>query len=431
MIGLDFGTTNSAVGVATPDGETRLARFPDGDVATAVFRSALHFSAEAHGPRHKPHATAGPRAIASYLDEGTGGRFLQSLKSYLASRLFEDTLIFGWRFTLEELIAILLGELRAAAHDQLGDPATRVLVGRPVHFVIGEEAQTDPERDAHALVRLRRAAELAGFEEVEFAYEPVAAAFEYERGLDHDELVLIGDFGGGTSDFCLVRLGPGERGRDRTESILAVDGVPVAGGAFDGRIVRHLVAPRLGRGSLRRSEHGKELPVPAWIYARLERWEDVSFLKSRETMDTLRQLEFEARERSKIASLIRLVDEDLGYLLYRAIEQTKIALSERELGRFEFHELPRRIDLEVARSDFESWIADLLARIEACVDALLERANVSRSAVDRVFLTGGSSLVPRVRRIFAARFGEERLRGGEELTTIARGLALMAAAAER
>jgi hypothetical chaperone protein len=419
MLGMDFGTTNSAIGAAT-GGVPHLARFSDGDAATSVFRSALHFSAEGHGPNRRPHATAGPRAVASYLDEGAGGRFLQSLKSYLASRLFEDTLIYGWRFTLEELIAILLHELREAARAQLGDQGRAVLI-------VGEEAQTDAERDAAALVRLRRAAELAGFTDVEFEYEPVAAAFEYERALSRDELVLIGDFGGGTSDFCLVRLGPGERARsDRSQSILAVDGVPVAGGAFDGRLVRHVVAPRLGRGSLRRTEHGKELPVPAWIYSRLERWEDVSFLKSRDTLETLRQLEFEARERSKIASLIRLVEDDLGYLLYRAVERAKIGLSEAEVARFAFHELPRRLDVEVTRAEFDGWIEDLVVRLEACVDGLLDRSGVGAADVDRVFLTGGTSLVPRVRDIFARRFGDERLRGGEELTTVARGLALIA-----
>src|SRR5262245_30592794 len=127
MLGLDFGTTNSAVGVAARNGSARLASFADGEASTSVFRSALHFSAEGHGPNRRPQASAGPRAIASYLDEGAGGRFLQSLKSYLASRLFEDTLIYGWRFTLEDLVAILLRELREAARAQLGDPGSGVL----------------------------------------------------------------------------------------------------------------------------------------------------------------------------------------------------------------------------------------------------------------------------------------------------------------
>ena len=143
----------------------------------------------------------------------------------------------------------------------------------------------------------------------------MAAAFQYERSLDRDELVLIGDFGGGTSDFCLIELGPSSRGgRDRQETIRGVAGVPFAGDAFDGRLVRHVVAPKLGLGTVRRSEHGKELPIPAWIYARLERWEDVSFLATPQTLERLRQLAYQAGDSRRLESLICLVEDDLGYL---------------------------------------------------------------------------------------------------------------------
>jgi hypothetical chaperone protein len=428
MLGLDFGTTNSAVGMATAAGGSRLAVFGDPGLGTSTFRSVLHFSALERKPNARPAPTTGPWAIASYLDEGAGGRFLQSLKSHLASRHLDETYVFGWKFKLEELVAILLRDLRAAARAQLGDPGEAVLLGRPVHFAAGPEGHVDEEGDARALARLTEAARLAGFAHVEFEYEPVAAAYEYERSLDHDELVLIGDFGGGTSDFCLVRLGPGaRRAGERRESILGVDGVPVAGGAFDGRIVRALVAPRLGLGSLRRSEHGKTLPMPSWLYGRLERWEDVSFLATPATLDTMRQLRFQALEPTKIDSLIRLVEDDLGYLLYEAVERTKLALSEHERARFEFRELPRLIVQDVERTEFESWVRDRLERLAVCVDRLLSSSGVAAAEVDRVFLTGGSSLVPSVRALFLERFGEERLRGGEELTTVARGLALIAA----
>lgn len=428
MLGLDFGTTNSAVGVASGDGGSRLAGFGEVGRRAPTFRSVLHFSAPEGRARRRPVPTAGPYAIDSYRDEGAGGRFLQSLKSHLASRHLSETWVFGWKFTLEDLVAIILAELRRVARDELGDPGQRVLLGRPVHFAAGPEGHVDVEGDARALARLEAAARLAGFAEVAFELEPVAAAYEYERGLDHDELVLIGDFGGGTSDFCLVRLGPTARSEaDRSRSILGIAGVPIAGGAFDGRIVRAVVAPRLGLGSLRRSEHGKTLPVPAWIYARLERWEDVSFLASRETFETLKQLRFQAVEPGKIDSLIRLVEDDLGYLLYEAVEATKLALSTQASARFAFHELPRRIAQDVTQADFETWLAPDLERLASCVDRLLEWCGVAAGDVDRVFLTGGSSLVPAVRRLFTLRFGAERLRGGEELTTVARGLALIAA----
>jgi hypothetical chaperone protein len=429
MLGLDFGTTNSAVGIAASGGASTLARFPTVDGWTSTFRSAMHFPApEGQGrPMRRPVPLAGPRAIESYLDEGAGGRFLQSLKSSLASRLFEETFIYGWKFTLEDLVAVILRELREAARAQLGTTADAVLIGRPVHFV-RVQGEIDPEDDAFALARLESAARLAGFSEVAFEYEPVAAAFQYERGLDHDELVLIGDFGGGTSDFCLVELGPSARANpDRQATIRGVAGVPFAGDAFDGRIVRNVVAPKLGLGTSRRSEHGKELPIPVWIYSRLERWEDVSFLATPQTLERLRQLSYQAGDSRRLESLIRLVEDDLGYLLYREVERVKLELSDRERTRFDFRELPRRITQEVPRPDFEGWIEDLLARMRTAVDDLLARSGVAPTDVDRVFLTGGSSLVPSVRALFADRFGPDRLRGGEELTTVARGLALIAA----
>lgn len=428
MLGLDFGTTNSAVGSARRDGPSRLAGFGEPGRRSPTFRSVLHFSAPERKPSRRPVPTAGPYAIDSYRDEGAGGRFLQSLKSHLASRHLSETWVFGWKFTLEDLVALILTELRRTACAELGDPGERVLLGRPVHFAAGPEGHVDIEGDARALARLEAAARQAGFAEVEFELEPVAAAYEYERSLDHDELVLIGDFGGGTSDFCLVRLGPGPRAEaDRSKTILGIEGVPIAGGAFDGRIVRAVVAPRLGLGSLRRSEHGKTLPVPAWLYSRLERWEDVSFLASPQTFETLKQLRYQAVEPGKIDSLIRLVEDDLGYLLYEAVEATKLALSSSASARFEFHELPRRIAQDVSQPEFEGWLAPDLARLAGCVDRLLDRCGVAPGDVDRVFLTGGSSLVPAVRRLFTDRFGAERLRGGEELTTVASGLALIAA----
>ncbi|MDG2306517.1 MAG: Hsp70 family protein [Candidatus Binatia bacterium] len=427
MIGLDFGTTNSAVGAVLPDGTCELASFPEAGGTTTTFRSVLHFPTEADR-RTKIQPVAGPMAIQSYLDEGCEGRFLQSLKSHLASRLFTHAWIFGWKFTLEDLVAQILTPLRNAAVDQFGVDGKRALIGRPVHFVAGRERREDAESDARAEERLRAAARRAGFEDIELEYEPVAAASEYERTLDHDELVLIGDFGGGTSDFCLVRLGPSFRAAEnRRASILGVDGVAVAGDAFDGRIVRHVVAPRLGLGTSRRSLEGRELPMPGWIYSRLERWEDVSFLAVPKTMETLRRLEMEADEPTRIQSLIELVEQDLGYLLYRAVEAAKCGLSDADSTSFEFDHLRRRLRQEVRREELEEWLTPDLDRMASCVDRLTQRCGIEGGDVDRVFLTGGSSRVPCVRDLFASRFGRDKLRGGRELTTVARGLALLAA----
>jgi hypothetical chaperone protein len=424
-VGLDFGTTNSAIGWLGQGGEPVLARFPvPGEPeTTATFRSVLYFDRGEDGGEPL-RVGAGPEAIARYLaSEEKNGRLIQSLKSFLASRLFTSTSIFGASFRLEELTAQILRPLREAASRALGAPVERAVVGRPVRFVNA----TGPEDEALALSRLGASLRNAGFREIVFEYEPVGAAWHYERGLERDELILIADFGGGTSDFSLLRVGPGVRSAgDRARALLGNDGVALAGDAFDGRLVRHLVAPLLGRGAEFRSIFDRVLPIPSWIYAHLERWHHLSFLRSPKTLQLLLDLRREALEPEKLAALLHLVERDLGFLLFRAVERTKRELSEQDAARFRFEHEDLCIDRPVTRAEFEAWIAPELASIAGCVDGLLRRARVPAAAVDRVFLTGGSSLVPSVRRLFEERFGAEKLRSGGELTSVASGLALRA-----
>ncbi|MDJ0787259.1 MAG: Hsp70 family protein [Myxococcota bacterium] len=420
--GLDFGTTNSAIARVGPDGTPTLASFASDAGPTSTFRSVLYFDQE-EGPETR--VRGGPAAIEGYLEsEEKDGRLVQSLKSFLASRLFSATNIFQKTWRLEDLIGALLAPLRLEAEAEFGEPVERVVVGRPVNFVHAENA--DDER--LALARLEASLHNAGFRHVVFEYEPVGAAYHYERGLEHDELILIADFGGGTSDFSLLRVGPrhAEAGR-RAESILGHDGVGVAGDAFDGKLVRHLVAPQLGRGASFVSQFGRTLPVPAWIYSHLERWHHVSFLKSRKTLQLLLDLRREAIEPEKLERLLHVVEEDLGFLLYRATEQAKRDLSEADATTLRLDHEGLCIEAPVERADFEGWIADELLAISGCLDRILDRAGLQARDVDRVFLTGGSSFVPAVRRIFEERFGQERLRSGQQLTSVASGLALRAA----
>jgi len=418
-IGIDFGTTNSALAVAE-NGNAELARFSDGERTTAAFRSVIYFDPEGRSLGGRARAVAGPTAIGRYLEAETRGRLIQSVKSYLPSRVFTGTQIFNHNYTLEELISIILTRLRAASEEQFGALGRRAVVGRPVRFA-GAEAEED---EAFAMGRLTAAVAEAGFDDVTFEFEPVAAAYEYETRLDHDELVLIGDFGGGTSDFSLVRLGPGFR-RNGNEAILGSDGVGLAGDVFDSRVVAALVAPRLGKGA-RYQTMGQELEMPAWIYRNLERWHYVSFLKNRKTIEELKQLRVRALEPAKIDALVNLVEDDLGFDMYRSVERMKFALSSTEHARFSFLVPPDDIEEDVARVEFEDWIHADMRTIASCVDGLLARCNVVPSDVDAVFLTGGSSFVPIVRRYFERRFGADKLRGGGELTTVAKGLALRA-----
>ncbi|MDT7813955.1 MAG: putative chaperone protein, partial [Acidobacteriaceae bacterium] len=299
-IGIDFGTTNSTVARASGNSQVEVVAFPTLAGETFSFRSLLYLQQAKQANRVRTHAWTGPSAIEHYLAAENKGRLIQSLKSYLSDRSLTGTAVFGRHYTLEDLISRILGDLRRQAEQQFRTPVGYAMVGRPVRFV-GAEKEED---EVYAISRLRQAFMSAGFERVDFEMEPVAAAYAYESTLDHDELILIGDFGGGTSDFSLLHVGPGVRKRGRKpQDLLGNSGVGLAGDAFDARIVRKLVSPALGSDSLARSLN-KLLPaVPAWIYTNLERWHYLSFLRTSNVMEILKSARLRALEPEKIEAL--------------------------------------------------------------------------------------------------------------------------------
>ncbi len=419
-VGLDFGTTNSSVARIVADGSVEMARFPAVAGPTPSFRSLLLFERDAKG---HAHSYAGPSAIEHYLEaEETQRRLVQSLKSYLPSRTLTGTEVFGRRYSLEDLLARILRELRLGAERAFGAEIDRAVVGRPVQFV-GAENEADEQ---YALGRLEDACHRAGFREVRFEYEPVGAAYAYEATLDHEELVLIGDFGGGTSDFSLLRVGPGAASKPGVQRVLGTSGVGLAGDAFDAKLVRHLVSPALGADTLERSG-AKLLPaLPAWIYANLERWHYLSFLRTRNVAEILKGAVVRALEPEKIEALQTLIEGDLGFQLHGAVQRLKYELSQAKEAEFRFGESGLALRIAVTRQQFEGWIAEELAAIAGAVDRLLEETGVAAGEIDRVFLTGGTSFVPAVEQIFAQRFPADRVTRGEAFTAVAHGLALRA-----
>jgi len=419
-IGIDFGTSNSSVALALPGGEVRMAVFPFAGTMTDSYRSLLYLEQEKVHGRNVVKSWSGPAGIERYLDADDKGRLIQSLKSFLTSRTLKGTEIFGRMHTLEELVSRILRDLKGHAEAQFGVSIGEAVVGRPVEFV-GAEKEAD---NRHAEGRLREAFRMAGFDKVSFQLEPVGAAYHYESTLERDELLLIGDFGGGTSDFTLIRVGPGVRKRGRKkQDLLGHAGLGLAGDTFDAKIIHHLVSPALGAGTQLRSVD-KLLPVPVWIYAKLERWHHLSFLKTKETMEMIRVVQAQALEPEKIAALLHLIREDLGYRLHQSVQAVKRDLSSHTEAMFRFSDGDVSLDATVKRSDFELWIGEELERIRGCVDGLLGAHKVEPGQVDRVFLTGGTSFVPAVRRIFEERFGAAKIQTGDEFTSVARGLAL-------
>jgi len=412
--GLDFGTTNSVAALAGEHGEPRLIALDGPDGPGEVFRSALCFWRE-ESERGGLAVEAGPAAIHEYLEYPSDSRFLQSFKSVAASRSFDRASVFNRPFRFEELGRLFLEKLASHAGGML-DGLDRLAVGRPVHYA---GATPDP-----GLARERYDAMFSGFaREIHYVYEPLAAAFSYASRLTEPATLLVADFGGGTSDFSVVRvLEPGAGQRCMP---LGHAGVGLAGDRFDQRIIDQLVLPMLGKGGRYRS-FDKELEIPPGYFADFSDWSKLALMRNRRTLDELERLRRSALEPEAIARMIAMIENELGLPLNDAVTRLKRALTTEDRATFRFSGAGVEIEAAVTRAEFESWIERDVARMAQAMGEALEDAGLDEKDIDRVFLTGGTSLVPAVRRIFTSRFREERIMSGGELTSIAHGLALVA-----
>ncbi len=416
-IGLDFGTTNTVAALSDGEQTARLVDFVGDHATGAVFRSALCFWQEDSVRGGVAHE-GGPWAIAEYLDYPQGSRFIQSFKSVAASPLFDTAPIFNKRMRFEELGHHFLQSLSKHAGGALDVRDARIVVGRPVTYA-GARADA-------ALARQRYDLMFANFgTEIHYVYEPLGAAFSFASRLTEPATVLVADFGGGTSDFSVVAMGaPGASPRCVP---LSSSGIGIAGDRFDSRIVENLVLPFLGKGGTYRS-FDKVLEIPGGYFNDFSDWSKLALMRNRRTLDELAKLRRSAIDPAAIDRMIAIVENGLGYQLYHAVGDVKRALSHEDHAEFRFSGGDLDIACDVARSDFEAWIAPDIARIHACVTDALTSAGKSAQQIDRVFLTGGSSLIPAIRRMFVELFGEERIADGDELTSIAHGLALIGGA---
>jgi hypothetical chaperone protein len=408
--GIDFGTTNSVVTALAPDGTVRTARF--GPAALEAFRTVLCFWQEREGGRSIVRHDAGPGAVQAYLDDPLDARLMMSLKTYLAQRSFTQTQVFHRAFALEDLIALFLRALCGGAG--VGEGA-RIVAGRPVRFA-GERAD-----DSLGEARLREAYRRARLGEVQVALEPVAAGYRFTRGLTAPATVLIGDFGGGTSDFSLLRFEPGSA---QAVTGLANTGVGIAGDVLDYRIIDHVISPLLGKGDSY-SPGETPLPIPPEYYSGFARWHRLSLMRSPRTLRDIAEVARHAEHPERLHHLIRLIEDEAGFQLYQAVAAAKAALSGTDRTRLQFQHDGFTVDRVIERSEFEAWIAPDLAEMAAAVDGALAQASLTAGQVDRVFLTGGTSFVPAVQALFTDRFGAGRVSSGGEFVSVAEGLALI------
>jgi hypothetical chaperone protein len=414
-IGIDFGTTNTVIALVRPGGTVRAVAFHDDRELSDLYRSVLCFE-HLSTSRHDIQAQAGTKAIRAYLTSIYETRFIQSFKSHVASPIFDETHIFGRRYKFEDLLSVFFHHAIADADGQLPERSGHVVSGRPVAFV---GAAPD---EALAIQRYGEAYRRVGILDPAYVYEPVGAAYYYAQRLTADALVLVCDFGGGTSDFSLIRF---ERRGNRVSSTpIGHGGLAVAGDNFDYRIIDAVVSPRLGKGTLFKSID-KILPIPQHYHSSFARWHQLAMLKTPEHIRELERLQRASLSPDKIAKFIAIIRNDWGFNIYRAVSDTKVKLSAAPRADFGLRLSDIEIEQEISRADFESWIADDIGRIELTVDRLLETERVRVDDIDSVVLTGGSSFIPAVRRVFEARFGAHRLADGENFQSVAFGLALI------
>lgn len=413
-LGLDFGTTNTVAAIVNRGNRAQTVLFGEPREPLSTFRSVVSFWREHETGSLR--TDGGPWAIRRFIGDPGETRFLQSFKTFAGSPVFDTTGIFGRRFRFEDILeAFFRTALRHGGETLANLPKTLVL-GRPVKFAgQSSDAAIAKERYETAFTRF-------GFERIVHVLEPVAAAYYYAQRLTSSATVLVGDFGGGTSDFSIIRFD--RSATDFRAYPLAHTGVGLAGDTFDFRIIDAVISPRLGKGSLYES-WGKELAIPSHYYAAFAKWNELCLFKYSPAMRELKALAKDSLEPEKLDSFIRLIESDAIYSLYTAVSRAKTKLSEVPEADLTFLADGVSLTERIGREDFESWIAPDLQRIETCVDEALKRAGLDAREIGKVFLTGGTSFVPAVRRIFDRRFGPERVETGDELLAVASGLALI------
>lgn len=408
--GLDFGTSNTTLGVGGGD-SVRLLPLDGG---RATLPSAVFFDFEADA------ITVGQAAIDSYAS-GVEGRLMRSIKSMLGTDLIDaDTALRRGRISFRAVIATFLEQVRRRAEDALGGALTDVVLGRPVHFVDGDTAG-----DAAAEETLGEIARSVGFRAISFQYEPIAAALDYEQQVSGEELALIADIGGGTSDFSIVRIGPDRRGRaDRSGDILANDGIRVGGTDFDRDLSLATAMPLLGHGSAMKRPG---LLAPRHLFLDLATWSKINFLYTAKVMAELERLHRDSAAPERIERLIGVVEHRLGHALAMAVERTKIALSDGPEAGLRLDWGDGDLTRPVTVADLNDATASLAGRIGGRVRACLAEAGTPASGIDAVFLTGGSTLLPQVRAAILAEVPGARVVEGNIFGSVGTGLAIEAA----
>ncbi len=407
-LGIDFGTSNSAMAVRQGAGPARMVALEAG---AHTLPTALFFNTE----DHRTHF--GRDAVAHYL-AGTEGRLMRSLKSLLGSALLQDqTAVHDKLVSYQDIISMFLRMLARKAADELGGLPQRVVMGRPVHFV-----DDDPTRDQQAEAALRQAALDAGFQNISFQFEPIAAALDYEQRVTQESLVLVVDIGGGTSDFTVVRLGPERRGQaDRSSDVLATTGVHVGGTDFDRRLSLDLLMPLLGFRHTGPS--GRE--VPNRVFFDLSTWHLIQWLYSPRALRDAQALRTDYADAKLHARLMRVLNERLGHRMADTVEQAKIAASVSDADApMALDWIEPGLQAAVTPEGLSRYLEQPLQQVVACAQDCLKQAGVAGRGLEAIYLTGGSSALRPLRQALKVAFPATPQREGDLFGGVAAGLAV-------
>lgn len=409
VAGIDFGTSNSSTAI-TNGGMPRLVDVENG---RNTIPTALYF------PEKSSEVFYGRTAQQKYVDSETGGRFMRSMKRILGTPLMDSsTQINGHMVKFDDIIGAFVSYMKQKIDASANENIESVVMGRPVHF-----RDNDPAADDKAQQELERITKKAGFKNVCFQYEPIAAAFAHEQKINSEKLACVIDIGGGTSDFTVIRLSPENRNKaDRTKDVLANTGVRIGGNDFDKNLSLNAFMPVLGMGTDYKV-YGKVLSIPNSIYINLSTWNQVNDVYNYNTLNLVKGYQTWALEPEKLARLYQVVQNRLGHINLNYVEKAKIALSKDLSIESILDFLSDKPSIYITREEFNNSISNDVEKIEKFLSECILQAGVKNEDIDLVILTGGSTEVPRVSEIVTKFFPNAEVSAGDKLSSVGMGLA--------
>ncbi|SFV68124.1 Putative heat shock protein YegD [hydrothermal vent metagenome] len=407
---IDFGTTNSVAGINL-NNKVEMIHLGQKSIET---RSVLFYSFEKKG------FYVGDDVLTQ-LDMDTEGRYLQSLKSFLGHKENIETILGTDTYYLDDLISIILRRFKQKMDKKAEESIENLVLGRPVRFNDDSDSL-----DKEAQNRLESAGKKAGFKNIVFQYEPIAAALSYEDKINKEELILVADIGGGTTDYSVIKVGGNSRHKaDRKEDILSNHGVYVGGNSFDSSIIKEFIAPYLGQGTIYKSM-GREMEVPYELYYDLSEWHLFQRMFDRKVLTRIDKLMMMAYEKDKIERLHELITDNLYFDFANEIVNTKITLSSADKAKLDMKMFYSPFAVDLTLNEFENSITPYTQKIEEALTEALKQANVTVEQIDKVFLTGGSTLVPSVKQIYSNYFSKDKIFHTDVFSSVGYGLTLYA-----